>query len=140
MVFCEITAKIRNYAELMEENEDKGHRDGICKSNFHMPAMQIFEESGRRSAVFIQTIKKRTAAVILGAIAPDRTAAEECLTRLFELADIHIDEVRMQETTMKAMRDMLRMADRQGFIEDDDDFLDAFEMEDLSLLFYCGEL
>lgn len=130
MVFYLISAVIENLEELLEENAEPDRRDGICTSNFDAPAKKALEESGHRCCVFLKTIRKRTATAVLGAIAPDHAAAEQILQRFLKNAGIQASEIRMSETTMSEMRDMLRTASRSNYVEDDDVFLDCFEIGD----------
>ena len=130
MVFYEIAAEIQDFAEFMEENRDPDRQDRICASGFDAPAKKTLAESGRQSCVFLKTIKKSSATAVLGAIAPNRATAEKQLERFLKLAGIKANGIQISEITIQEMRDMLRMASRYDFIEDDDDFLDPFDLGD----------
>ena len=130
MVFYEITAKVLNLSELLEEVKEPDRMGHVFASNFDAPATMVFELNAHQCCVFLKSIKKRTATAVLGAIAPDCATVKTQLHRFFEFADIQADDIQMTETTMQGMRDMLRTASRLDFIEDCDDYLDAFELSD----------
>ncbi len=120
MVFYEIAAEIQDFAEFVEENRDPDRQDRICPSGFDAPAKKTLAESGRQSCVFLKAIKKSSANAILGAIAPNRATTEKQLARFLKLAGIKANKIQISEITMQEMRDMLRMASRYDFIEDED--------------------
>ncbi len=132
MVFYEITAEIRNLAELQEERREPERKSSYRASgyDFDAPAKKVFEESGRQCCVFLRSIKESKASAVLGAIAPNRAEAEAQLETFLNYAGIQAGEIRIEEATMHRLRDMLRMACRTDYIEDDDVFLEPFELED----------
>ena len=130
MVFYEITAKILNLAELMNDAESEDRKSGVCNSSFQLPATKVYSESKRKCCIFIQKILKSTASIVLGAYAPTKADVEKYLPRFLEYAGIRTKGIKLEETTVSALRSMFRQADRQSYIEDEDFFMDPLELTD----------
>ena len=132
MVFYEITAIVENLEELLGDHKEleRNRRIRGSEYDFDAQAKKVFEESDRKCCVFLKSIKENKSTALFGAIAPNGAAAEEQLQTFMKYAQIQASGIRMTETTMRAVRDMLRMASRLDYIEDESAFLEPFELED----------
>jgi len=131
MVFYEINAGIQNCAELMSEGKEYGRRRAN-NTLFHMPTQKVFTLSKRQCCIFIYRFQESTASAVIGAFGSTRADVEKYLPRFLDCAGIQTGTLAWEETTISTMKDMLRRASREDFIEDDDMYLDPFRLDEFT--------
>ena len=131
MVFYEINAEIQNGTELLSEDKEySGRRD--ANMLFHMPTQKVFTQSKRQCCIFIYRFKEGATSAVIGAFGSSCTDVEKNLPHFLDCAGIRAGTLAWEETTISAMRDMLRRSNREGFIEDDDIYLDPFRLDEFT--------
>lgn len=120
MLFYRIDGNLLNWTE---ENERS------AAAIIQMKSDSFFHERKRKSYAFVSRGNKEC--LIAGLITKESIPPEEIIEKYLRYAALKADNISVTEITMKEMSMLLRSADRNDFISDDDDVLNSLDIRHL---------
>ncbi len=126
MVIFEIRVELQNGVELPVERNARRN----ANAEFQIPSQKVFAESRKRCCLFLSRVRDDGSSAVIGAFGPDRACVERYLPRFLKHSGLLAGAAAWEEITISALRSMLRNADREDYIDDEDMFLEPFRLDD----------
>lgn len=107
----------------------KKEADGEQTKNIYMRSINFNQNKKQKAYFFVSGISDNIAT--FGVIAKDCSDILKEATKYLKAIQVTLESIRFEEVTYGTLCKMLRTADRNNYIEDDDDVLEKFELEKL---------
>ena len=114
-----------------EESTDRRKREEQAAA-FRARAEEVFASAGRACCIFVSSVQKDK--LICGAIARRLEDMERAAPLFMKKMGLHTETAKITEITMKSLFSLVNCADRGNYIEDRDELLSYFDLDDID----CG--
>ncbi len=128
MVFYKIEAVRKNINGEIKEMSREERRS--LSTDLSEKSENLFQKSGQQNMIFTVVVRERNAT--FAAVTKESGDINCLLAKYIKLLPFEIESYRIEEVTFTAFNALLVGADRNDYIRDEDEVLDAFEISDLS--------
>ena len=125
MVFYQIEA------DLSDKDQSVFAAEGLGCAGLLQSKNELFFQS-QRSQVYMFMSSMKGDKVLMGAIARDSKLMDSAVTSYMDLTGIRCLSSDIRETTLKTLCSLLRISERNGFVDDDVYILELFNLSDLT--------
>ena len=130
MRFYKLTGIVVN--DIWDEERRPRRIDSELTRCFGVNSERFFDKINRKGYFFVSKINEKNSSLECGIIDAELTGMERCIDRFLEAMELEVENRDIEEVTMRTLRGMLHLANRNGYIDDDDEILEKFELSSLS--------
>lgn len=128
MLFFKIEAFLKN-SETIPESCDRNTIRTMA-TEFSIKSESFFQRNDQKYYLF--TIGGKDNKMTFGAITKEANCIEKIFWKYAKNLPVQVEKIEIEEITFKGITALLTNADRNGFITDDEDILEAFEVDCIS--------
>ena len=121
MLYYLIEASMTNMQEIENRNDKYNYA-----YEHRIKANELYSNSGKKIFLFISNMRGNK--ITVGCIEREEGYIEKFLPIFWRVSEIEVNEQFEREITLDAVYDLLRMASRNGYIDDADEIFDKFNL------------